>query len=113
MGKQTELKTKNEKLEKQNKIKKKELDDLESENQILKEKMAETNQNIHDMMTELKLDTNVETTDVDDHTSQRTYTGSSNMAETMGGKTGIKSEWAGKVDQDEIAPKDDACCSIF
>jgi hypothetical protein len=32
MGKQTELKTKNEKLEKQNKIKKKELDDLESEN---------------------------------------------------------------------------------
>jgi 5'-3' exonuclease len=98
MGKQSELKIKNEKLEKQNKIKKKELDDLESENLILKEKMEDTNKNIHEMMTELKLDEDVATTDVDEHASQRTYTGSSNMAEAMGGKTGIKSDWAGKVD---------------
>ena len=45
-----DLKTKNEKLEKQNKIKKKELDDLESENTNLKEKMTDINKNIHDMM---------------------------------------------------------------
>lgn len=76
--------------------------------------MDEINKNIHEMMQELKIEESEVTTDAEqESTSIRTYTGSSNMTETMGGQKGIKADWKNKVDKDEIAPKDDACCRLF
>ena len=48
--------------------------------------MDEINKNIHEMMQELKIDESEATTDHEmETTSIRTYTGSSNLTETMGG----------------------------